>query len=293
MKTIKYIHRKTGKIEIESPPGESYLKFLYHNPFGQIPLNLLIKRKILSTVYGKLMNLSKSKEKIKPFIEQFNINMNDSLKSINEFVSFNDFFYRKLKPNAREIHDGLVSPADGKIIAFENINGVNEFFVKGNKFTLLDFLQDKQLAEKYKNSSLFIIRLAPNDYHRFHFPYSGNISNSHRIRGKYFSVSPYALRKSFSKVFCENKRDYSILTTNSKGNILISPVGATMVGTIIETYHPNSIVKKGDEMGYFAFGGSSVLILIDKDKVKIDADILENTKKGLETSIVMGEKFGE
>jgi len=293
MKTIKYIHRKTGKIKIENPPGESYLKFLYHNPFGQIPLNLLIKRKILSTVYGKLMNLSKSQEKIKPFIEQFNINMNDSLKSINEFVSFNDFFYRKLKPNAREIHDGLVSPADGKIIAFENINGVNEFFIKGNKFTLVDFLQDKQLAEKYKNSSLFIIRLAPNDYHRFHFPYSGNISNSHRINGKYFSVSPYALRKSFSKVFCENKRDYSILTTNSKGNILISPVGATMVGTIIETYQPNSTVKKGDEMGYFAFGGSSVLILIDKDKVKIDADILENTKKGLETSIVMGEKFGE
>ena len=292
MKTIKYINRKTGKVEVENPPGESYLKFLYHNPFGQIPLNLLVKRKILSAFYGKLMDRSKSRKMIEPFVEQYEINIDESKKLINEFTSFNDFFCRKLKSDAREIQEGVVSPADGKVIAFENINEINDFFVKGSKFTLTGFLQDQELAEKYKNSSLFIIRLAPNDYHRFHFPYDGKISSSFKIKGRYFSVSPHAISENFTKVFCENKREYSILTSSDKGEILISPVGATMVGSIIETYKPNSAVNKGDEMGYFAFGGSSVLMLIDKDKVRIDADILENTKKGLETSIFLGEKIG-
>ncbi len=237
------------------------------------------------------MNKPKSKEKIIPFIKENNINMDESNLQVSKFETFNKFFYRKLTPQARPIETGIVSPADGKIIAFENVNKIKTFFIKGHKFSLKDFLQSKELANKYKNASLIIVRLAPRDYHRFHFPCSGTISQTNKINGKYYSVSPYAIKKNI-RIFCENKREYSQLQTKKSGNIIISEIGATLVGKIIQTYKPNTNVKKGEEKGYFAFGGSTVLMLIQSSKIKIDKDILKNTKKGLETSIKMGEKIG-
>lgn len=292
---IKYLDRKTGEILVEDVPGEGFLKFLYYNPFGQLPLNAIVRKKFLSEIYGKKMNSTKSIEKIKPFVENYKINMKESLKSIEEFKSFNDFFIRKLKDNARPIdssEDSLVSPADGKILAFENLNILQNFFVKGDEFTLKEYLKDETLAEKYKDGTFLIIRLAPVDYHRFHFPASGTISPSKEIDGYYYSVSPYAIRRNF-RIFCENKREYSILSTEKFGDILLSEIGATMVGTILQTYTPNTFVKKGEEKGYFLFGGSSCILLFEKNKIKIDSDILENSKNGIETKIFMGEKIGE
>jgi phosphatidylserine decarboxylase len=290
-KEIHYIDRKTGKVKVEHPPGESFLKFLYHNPLGKLPLHAIVKRKFLSSLYGSLMNQSHSRNRIINFVKDYSIDMSESEKQIQEFSSFNDFFCRKLKPDSRTIKQGIVSPADGKMLVFETIAELKDFFVKGNAFTLEKYLCNKKLAEKYENASVCIIRLAPYDYHRFHFPYSGKASASIRIKGSYFSVSPISLARNFSEVFCENKRAYTILYTRGRGEILISPVGATMVGAIHLTYDSNKAVKKGDEMGYFAFGGSSILMLLEKDKNKIDSDLVNNTKKGFETKISMGEKI--
>ncbi|WP_299109115.1 phosphatidylserine decarboxylase [uncultured Tenacibaculum sp.] len=289
---IQYIDRKSGTLITETPPGEGFLKLLYQNPFGKVALLPMVKRKALSSRYGKMMSKASSVKKIQGFVDKLGIDMNESEKSVSEFTSFNDFFYRKLKPNARPIENGFVSPGDGKLIAFENVADVHNFFVKGRKFTLKEFLNSKSLAEKYKNASLLILRLAPNDYHRYHFPYEGTPSGMTKIKGDYFSVSPYALASNFTKVFCENKREFCELKTEDKGDILIAPVGATMVGAIIETFTANSEVKKGDEMGYFAFGGSTIVVLIDKEKISLDKDILENTKNGIETAVKMGEKIG-
>lgn len=293
MQQIKYIDRKTNDIIHENPPGEGLLKFLYHSSLGQLSLNLLVKRKLISALYGRMMSSRNSQKKIQPFIDEYKIDMSEALEATSTFKSFNEFFYRKLKPEARTIGEGLVSPADGKILAFENVSDLHSFFVKGNKFTLKDFLKEDGLAAQYENSSLIIVRLAPTDYHRFHFPYSGTVSKSHKISGRYFSVSPLAITNNFAKVFCENKRTYTILRSKDKGDLLISPVGATMVGSIIDTYQPNTHINKGDEMGYFAFGGSTVVMLVDKHKLKLDDDLLTNTRNGMETSVLMGEKIGE
>ena len=290
---IKFINRKTGEIQKETPPAEGLLKFLYDNPFGKTAILPLAKRKFISSKYGKKMNKAKSTRKIQAFVNSLGIDMSESEKSINEFKTFNDFFYRKLKKDARPIGEGFVSPGDGRLLAFENVADVHKFFIKGREFTLSEFLGDKDLAEKHQNDALLILRLAPNDYHRFHFPYSGKASEIKKIKGDYFSVSPYALASNFTKVFCENKREYCTLSTNDKGEIILAPVGATMVGGIIETYTPNSRVEKGDEMGYFAFGGSTVVILIDKNKISIDSDILENTSNKIETYVKMGESIGK
>jgi phosphatidylserine decarboxylase len=289
---IKFIDRKSGNIITETPPGEVFLKLLYNNPFGKTALLPIAKRKFLSAWYGAKMNRSSSVKKIKGFIKQLDINIDEAEKSISDFTSFNDFFYRKLKPSARPVEDGFVSPGDGKMLAFENIADIHNFFVKGREFTLKEFLGNEKLAEEHKNSSLIILRLAPNDYHRYHFPYSGTPSKMTKIKGDYFSVSPYALASNFTKVFCENKREYCILSSEEKGDIIVAPVGATMVGTIIETYKPDESILKGDEMGYFAFGGSTIVLLVNKDKLKIDTDIIENTKNRIETFVKMGEKIG-
>ncbi len=294
-KKINYIERNTKEVLIENVPGEKYLKFLYYNPFGVLPLEGVVKRKFLSSYYGKLMDKESSKEKIVSFIEEHNINMEESLLPVEEFSSFNDFFVRKLKKGTRKINendDVLVTPADGKIFILENISTDTKFFLKGDEFSFEEFFQDKKLGEKYLGGTMIIVRLAPVDYHRFHFPASGEISSSKLIDGWYYSVSTHAIRKNF-RIFCENKREYSILKTENFKDICIAEIGATMVGGIVQTYAPNTKVIKGEEKGYFHFGGSTVIMILEKNaEVAFDLDLIENSKKGIETKVYMGERIG-
>ena len=288
---IKYINRANGEIIIENPPAEGLMKFLYNNLVGEKLILPIAKQKFITDFYGKMMDSPSSTNRIQPFVASLNIDMSQFERGINEFTSFNDFFYRKLKENVRKIEDGLVSPGDGRMLAFKKISEVNSFYVKGRKFTLKEFLKDDELVEKYKDASMFILRLAPEDYHRYHFPFKGTPSKSKEIKGMYYSVSPIGLRDNFTKVFCENKKETCELKTENKGEILIIPVGATMVGSLNSTYEPNKMIEKGEEMGYFAFGGSTVVLLFDSAHFKIDEDLVQNTQNNLETFVKMGEKI--
>jgi phosphatidylserine decarboxylase len=236
-----------------------------------------------------MMDKPSSAKKIGSFAAKYNIDL--SIAQKDTFTSFNDFFTRKLKPGARPVNtDSLVvvSPADGKLLVFENI-GNSDFFVKGNRFNISGFLNDNALAEKYKNGILIIVRLAPPDYHRYHFPVDGKLSAPVKIDGDYFSVSPLALRK-IAKVFSMNKREYLIINSPVFGDVVMAEVGATMVGTIIQTYKTES-VKKGEEKGYFKFGGSTVILLFENGKITVDSDLLKNSNNNIETTIKMGEKI--
>lgn len=290
-KTIQYYDRESSQLKTEKVAGEKWLVWLYNNPIGKATLWTLVKRKLVSSIYGNMMDRNSSAKKIRPFIEDFNINM--EIAQIQHFNNFNDFFTRKLKKNARPIDTSsriVVSPADGKILAYADISN-SWFFIKGYRFDVYSFLDNPDLAKKYRNGSLLIIRLAPMDYHRFHFPVSGNVSQAKKIDGDYYSVNPFALRKN-AEIFCLNKREYSILTNPLFGDVVMCEVGATMVGSIIQTYK-EKVVQKGDEKGYFKFGGSTVVLLFEKDKIHIDTDLLINTSKGYETSVKMGERIGE
>lgn len=293
-KQIEYLNRSTDKIETEKVPGEKFLKFLYYNPLGTLSLEAIVKRKFLSKWYGKKMDSPKSCDMIENFAKENGIDLSEARKSLNEFTSFNDFFIRELKEGAREIATGkdiLVSPADGKILVFNDLKETSKFFLKGDEFTLEEFLMDKEEAKKFIGGTIMIVRLAPVDYHRFHFPADGVIGVSKLIDGYYYSVSPYAIRRNF-RVYCENKREVSILKTKEFGDIVLSEIGATMVGGIKQTYKADTFVKKGDEKGYFFFGGSSCVLLFEKNRVEFDKDILENSSKGVETKVYMGEKIG-
>ena len=266
MRDIFYINRETGKKEKELVPGGKTMYFLYGKKrMGKLNLYLLFKRKYLSQFGGLMMNWSYSKRKIAPFVDEHEMDMNDYIVPIEGYKNFNQFFYRKLQDNKRPIGEGLVSPADGKIVVFDTIRSCMGFYVKDCTFNLVTFLKDKELADKYEGGSMMIIRLAPADYHRFHFPADGIPNETKKIKGYYYSVSPMALQQNM-RIFLQNKREYCTLKTQEFGDVLLCDVGATLTGSIVQTYTSGQPIKKGDEKGHFAFGGSTVVILFEKDK---------------------------
>ena len=287
---IQYYDRESELLKTEKVAGEKWLVWLYNNPVGEATLWALVKRKVVSSMYGNRMDHPSSTKKIQSFVEEFDIDMSTAQKQ--EFNSFNDFFTRKLKNYARPVDTNAtvtVSPADGKILAYADISNC-DFIIKGYRFNIFSFLNNAGLAQNYLDGTLVIIRLAPFDYHRFHFPVSGNVSPITRIDGDYYSVNPFALRK-MTEIFCLNKREFVIISNPLFGDVVMAEIGATMVGSIVQTYTGN-FVKKGEEKGYFKFGGSTVVLLFEKNKIRIDDDLLINTLKGYETVIKKGERIG-
>jgi len=288
---IKYYERDSGQLKTEKVAGEKWLVWLYNNPIGEATLWALAKRKLVSSIYGKMMDRTSSAKRIQPFIENFDIDMSGAQEQ--EFKNFNDFFTRKLKDNVRLVDTSfniVISPADGKIMAYADISN-SDFIIKGFRFDVSSFLDDAVLAQKYRDGTLLIFRLAPVDCHRFHFPVSGNLTPNRKIEGDYYSVSPFALRKK-AEIFCLNKREYSILSNSLFGDVIMAEVGATMVGSIVQTYKGSS-VKKGEEKGYFKFGGSTIILLFEKSKICVDKALLNNTANGYETAVKMGERIGD
>lgn len=295
MKSIHYINRKTGHLEEEKVFGEKALHFLYGNPLGKIINICVAKSTLASHLYGWWQKQSWTKKKIAPFIEYFKMDPTEFLEPIDRFQSFNDFFIRKLKSETRPlIQDDktAIIPADARYLFFQNIAQTDGFIIKGQKFSLKTLLQDDQLAARYENGSMVIARLCPTDYHRFHFPFDTIPSQSKLINGHLYSVNPVALRQNIH-IFTQNKRVITSLQSETFGTVLFIEIGATNVGSIHQTYTPNKPYKKGDEKGYFSFGGSSLILLFEKDRIALDQDLLEASKQGVEIRALMGQSMGK
>ena len=291
---IKYYNRKQNKYEIEKVAGEKYLNWSYSSPSGKGLVELLLKKRLFSKLYGYYCDTKISSKKIKDFIKSFDIDMSMYTKTSNEYSSFNDFFIRTLSPNARIISknkDVLISPCDGKISAYENINLHNLVQIKGFTYSLKELLQDDKICDLYNGGTCLIFRLCPTDYHRFHFIDDGVCTETTKITGHYYSVNPIAL-KSVNKLFCQNKREWSVFNSDNFGDVIYIEVGATCVGSIIQSYKSDLKISKGDEKGYFKFGGSTVILFLKKDSVEIHEDLINQTALGFETSVLMGEEIG-
>lgn len=291
---IKIYNRHSKTYEEEKVAGKKYVDWCYQSPIGKSLTELMLKKKFVSKVYGSYCDTKLSTKKINDFIKDFDIDMDLCTKSANEFTSFNDFFIRTLKPSARPIDmnpNMLVSPGDGRLTAYENIDMDKLVQVKGFTYSLKELIKDDKVASEYEGGVCLILRLCPTDYHRFHFVDNGVPLETHFINGHYYSVNPVALER-IPKLFCENKREWSIFKSDNFGEILHIEVGATCVGTIIQTYKPGTKVKKGSEKGYFKFGGSTTILFFKKDTVKIDEDILTQSSLGFETKVLMGETIG-
>lgn len=288
---IKFYNRDTKTYEEEKVAGDKYLRWCYESPIGKNITELLVKKKLVSKVYGKYCDSKLSKRKIAPFINDFDIDMNITLKNINDYTCFNDFFVRKLKDTARPIDSNentLPSPGDGRLLVYKDISINNVIQVKNLTYSLSELLGNDPIANQYDGGICMVLRLCPTDYHRFHFVDSGIPGESRFIKGNYYSVNPIAVEK-IPKLYCQNKREWSIFKSDNFGDIIHVEVGATCVGSIIQSYTPNKKVKKGDEKGFFKFGGSTTILFFKKDTINICDDILEQSSLGFETKVHMGE----
>jgi len=287
---IRYFHRTRGSYEVEKIYGESFLRWAYGRASGRAAMHTLVKRPFFSRWYGRRMSKKASRERIDPFIATYGLDPAEFADDPAKFGSFNDFFSRKLRPEARPIDPDpatLVFPADGRHLGFPRASAIESFFVKGQRFNLEAFLGDAGLAKRFADGALVLSRLCPVDYHRFHFPAAGVPGAPRLINGPLFSVSPLALRLNLAYLW-QNKRVVTVLETPDTGTVLLVEIGATCVGTIQQTFTPGQPVAKGAEKGFFAFGGSSTITLFEPGRVELAPDLLNHSAQQTEVYALMG-----
>lgn len=300
VKPILYIDRVTKTKEIELVFGGQILQLLYGDSFlskilGKTLLTLVAKSPCFSFLFGLWQNLPWTKRRIAPFIKKFGMNSDEFLQPIESYSSFNDFFIRKLKPEVRPMapaNDIAIIPADARYLFYPRIDKAEGFLVKGEKFSLGTLLEDAKLAEQYEKGTMVIARLCPTDYHRFHFPADCTPGETRLINGWLYSVNPIALKKNID-IFVQNKRTITTLETTEFGKILYIEVGATSVGSIIQTYMPHHHYAKGAEKGYFSFGASTLVLLFLPDSIQLDEDLTAATEAGLEIKCQLGQSMGK
>ena len=287
MQEIEYIDRKTGARVVESVMGEGALRFAYETLLGRTLWPVLFGSKIISAVLGRRYDSPKSKKDIATLAAIPGCRPEEAEKPMADYGSFNEFFTRRLKPGARPVGEGVVSPADGRLMLYLNADADRPFPLKGAMRSLRTVFDLQAPSGKY---DIAVMRLAPVDYHRFHFPCACTTPEPVKVvPGRYHSVNPIALVRR-PDIYADNERQ--ILKCQAAfGDFWMVDVGAFGVGTIVQTY---TGVKhaKGDEKGYFKFGGSTVIFIVRAGAVTFDADLVRNSAEGVETRVCCGERIG-
>ncbi|KAK2665285.1 hypothetical protein Ddye_003859 [Dipteronia dyeriana] len=300
---ILVFDRKTKRLVEELIDGKIVLSMraIYQSKLGLGLMDIGTKEllKSISEKQGRKMNSVESAKDIPKFLDFFmdQIKLAEVKYPLEHFKTFNEFFIRELKPGARPIaspeHDDIaVCAADSRLMAFNSAEDGLRFWIKGRKFSIQGLLGRDICSDAFVNGTLVIFRLAPQDYHRFHLPVSGTIENFVDIPGSLYTVNPIAVNSKYCNVFTENKRVISIISTAHFGKVAFVAIGATMVGSITFSKKEGDIVKKGDEFGYFSFGGSTVICVFEKDAIQIDEDLLANSARSLETLVSVGMRLG-
>lgn len=282
-----YDYNKKELLELKQYSQRS-LKFLYKTIPGRASLKV-VTRPTVAKLYGKYNNSKFSKRKIKKFILKHSIDMTEY--SNKNFNSFNDFFAREIKDGKREFSTNSMdffSCADSKLSIYK-ISPELTLNIKNSTYDISELIQDKEIAKEFQNGLCIIYRLCVNDYHRYLFIDDGKIISNKKIKGVLHTVCPISFEK--YKVFTQNAREVSVLETKHFGKIINIEVGALLVGKIKN--HKLTKFKRGQEKGYFEFGGSTIIHLIQKDTVKIDDEILKYTNQNIEVQVKQGTTIGK
>jgi phosphatidylserine decarboxylase len=254
--------------------------------------------KSMSFKQGRKYDDPASASQIQGFINFHQLNMDEVLVPTKQFKSFNEFFYRELKPGARPCSAPdnphiVVSPADCRSVVFNRLDEAQRIWVKGREFSVERLLGDAypQDAKRYHGGALGIMRLAPQDYHRFHIPVDGIMGEPKLIEGEYYTVNPMAIRSALD-VYGENVRYVVPIDSVAHGRVMVICVGAMMVGSTVITRKAGEHVSRAEELGYFKFGGSTLLLLFEPGVVHFDEDMVNNSNTALETLIRVGMSIG-
>lgn len=279
--------------------------------YGKEQIKLLGSKKVeeilqeQSVKQGAIYDNPKSAKAIPSFVHTYSINLDELLEpDIKKYSTFNEFFYRKLKPGARPVQSAgdkgvISSAADSRLTVYQTVDLAKQFWIKGKNFNIPDLLNldaSDPVSENFKNGSLAIFRLAPADYHRFHSPINGDIGKIVHIPGQYYTVNPQAVNEPGFDVFTANTRSVLYMKEESTGlPVAFVAIGALLVGSIRWTGggQEGQKVARGDELGHFAYGGSTVVAVFPKDMLMFDKDLVDNSQKPIETLVKVGESIGK
>lgn len=280
---------RKGKVWEEDSLQDRILEWMYSHAVGRLILRPLVSP-VVSKIGGSLLSKGISRVLIKPFIRSHSIDMSQFERK--KYISYNEFFSRKLVCGARPVEmspDMFVSPCDSRLGVYE-INRLRTFLIKHTRYTVFSLLKNHILSEQYTEGYIWVFRLCVDDYHRYIYVDGGKESRRFRIPGVFHTVNPAAGDR--LPVYKENTREYSILRSENFGEIIQMEVGAMFVGKI-ENRPRTAYVKRGEEKGNFAFGGSTVILMTKAGRVQPDKDILENSMRGIETKVKLGESIGK
>lgn len=284
---------RAGNITVRDSGQDKLLRWMYTSRGGRILLTVLV-RPWVSRAAGWMLDRSWSRCLIGPFVRKHGIDLSGCVKQ--RFRSYNDFFTRERKTGYGEPQGGgdtLTSPCDGKLSVYPiccGSGGKTQITVKDTAYTVESLLRSRRLAGRYDGGWGFVFRLTVDDYHRYCYVDDGRKSRNYRIPGVFHTVNPAA--NDVRPIYKENTREYSLLKSRHFKTVLMMEVGALLVGRITN-YHQVGTVRRGQEKGRFEFGGSTVILLFQKDAVRPDPDLLENTRRGFETAVRMGEPVGK
>ena len=263
------------------------VNFLYRTVPGRCLLQLLIRPGVSKTM-GAFLDTALSRHLVKPFVKATRLDLSDYPE--RTYNSFNDFFTRRIKDGRRTVDsasNALIAPCDGKLTAYP-ITAEGLFDIKHSVYSVADLLRDESLAAEFEGGTCLIFRLTPDDFHRYSFMDDGRILETKTLPGVLHTVRPIAFRR--YPVFSENAREYAVLETANFGKVIQMEVGALFVGRIVN--HPLTAFTRGQEKGKFEFGGSTVILLLQKGAADIDGELLENTRHGLESIVRLGNRIG-
>jgi phosphatidylserine decarboxylase len=290
---IHIYDREKKAVEEEAIQERGLVQLFYGNGPGRWFTSLFLTWRAVSRLYGRWQSSPGSAKKIKSFIRKCGINMDEIDVPPGGFRSFNDFFIRKLKPGSRPVHadpEALISPADSRLLVYAVENGT-VYPLKGVYFTLEELVGDRTMIKPYYGGTCLIFRLAPMDYHRFCYLDDGSHGPVKSVGGKLHSVNPIALRQNL-RVFQENYREYCILSTKNFGEVIQVEVGALLVGKIHQRMRHGGSFSRGQEKGYFEFGGSTIIVILKPSMGSVDTDIREYSSRGIESLVRYGSAIG-
>ncbi|CRG84109.1 hypothetical protein PISL3812_01440 [Talaromyces islandicus] len=298
------INRKTGEYMREQQPLFKKLKLLLlFNPFmtwvdTTHAMRLYMHNSAIEE--GKKEATPASRARIKQFVDTYHIKMNDFEPSdINAYSTFEDFFVRHHKPGSRPIHEpddtrAAVVVADSRVVVYEAVTESKKIWIKGENFSITNLVMDNNIGPQFGDGPVASFRLSPQDYHRYHSPVSGRIKMFRSMPGDYYEVDPIAVRSGVD-ILTRNARDYVVIDTDDFGEVLFVAIGASQVGTVEindKWQKPGAEIKKGDELGIFQFGGSSIIVAFQKGRIQFDEDLIKPSKNSVAVDVEVGMSLG-
>lgn len=288
-----YRLRADGRTVDEPLPNEGRLRWAYETAAGAALFHPFFRWPLYSRLTALRLGALRSRALIPAFVERFGLDPAEFEHPPEAYASFAAFFERRLRPEARPLEGPpgrLASPGDGKLLAYPRLDPDARLPVKGSAIPVAALLGEAGDAAAFRGGGALVLRLAPYDYHRFHFAADGAIGPAREVPGALHSVNPIALGGR-PDVFLRNRRTVSFQETPRFGRIAYVEVGAFEVGRILQT-HPGGPAARGEEKGFFRLGGSTLVLLFEPGRARFDADLLDATREGLETQVRAREGIG-